>query len=185
MYQNNVLILKLPTCKIYQIYSFATYVQYLARISLKIITGDMNYLIVWKSFTIHRCNILPSVLKFLTSIFYNIIFVSLPNQSHTGEVASRLQIMAVSALLCLHPKTITLNAHRYQLLTSCMHIYLVLKSIVNQSHNFLFYECPIIHVVLWERQFSISPCFSGWEGGTKNRCCCWAEMEGTCVHMHG
>ena len=26
LYQNNVLILKLPTCKIYQIYSFATYV---------------------------------------------------------------------------------------------------------------------------------------------------------------
>ena len=47
--------------------------QYLGRMSLKIITGDMNYLIVWKSFTIHRCNILPSVLKFLTSIFYNII----------------------------------------------------------------------------------------------------------------
>ena len=58
--------------------------QYLGRMSLKIITGDMNYLIVWKSFTIHRCNILPSVLKFLTSVFYNFIFVSLPNQSHTG-----------------------------------------------------------------------------------------------------
>ena len=66
-------ILLQPICK-----------QYLGRMSLKIITGDMKYLIVWKSFTIHRYNILPSVLKFLKSVFYNFIFVSLPNQSHTG-----------------------------------------------------------------------------------------------------